>query len=380
MKIQQLERDDIEICQRWQKYLLSISQADDKNVPAKDLQGILQQFLEEKTVDEKSLVQIFYISTGWFPTKIEIQELKFAYSTTGLVAVEDKIKEQYQHFKRRFREINIDLTFFPAGTTFIDISHTLEYPFNTGIQRVVRNISANLLSDSSIEFVKWDLEIGGWVIVEKELVQNQLPFKKNNFHKDYGNANSIARYFRNSKYFSTLVIAAFWYGLFSAYRFLVTSEDYSKIFKKKIFLKLFNLLKRIHKSGNILYKTKSKVIQSPMLIDQQIFFIETTQNSDIVMAHEYFDSIGSLSVLVYDLLPISNPEYFPQASIQGFLMYLKLLSFANKILTISEFTKQQVSKYCELKPNIVLKSEYDVTRIGFSTGPVTVGPIIAAPA
>jgi glycosyltransferase involved in cell wall biosynthesis len=357
MKIQQLERDDIEICQRWQKYLLSISQADDKNVPAKDLQGILQQFLEEKTVDEKSLVQIFYISTGWFPTKIEIQELKFAYSTAGLVAVEDKIKEQYQHFKRRFREINIDLTFFPAGTTFIDISHTLEYPFNTGIQRVVRNISANLLSDSSIEFVKWDLEIGGWVIVEKELVQNQLPFKKNNFHKDYGNANSIARYFRNSKYFSTLVIAAFWYGLFSAYRFLVTSEDYSKIFKKKIFLKLFNLLKRIHKSGNILYKTKSKVIQSPMLIDQQIFFIETTQNSDIVMAHEYFDSIGSLSVLVYDLLPISNPEYFPQASIQGFPMYLKLLSFANKILTISEFTKQQVSKYCELKPNIVLKSQ-----------------------
>jgi glycosyltransferase involved in cell wall biosynthesis len=357
MKIQQLERDDLEICQRWQKYLLSISQADDKNVPAKDLQGILQQFLEEKTVDEKSLVQIFYISTGWFPTKIEIQELKFAYSTAGLVAVEDKIKEQYQHFKMRFRKINIDLTFFPAGTTFIDISHTLEYPFNTGIQRVVRNISANFLSDSSIEFVKWDLEIGGWVIVEKELVQNQLPFKKNNFHKDYGNANSIARYFRNSKYFSSLVIAAFWYGSFSAYRFLVASEDYSKIFKKKIFLKLLNLLKRIHKSSNTLYKTKSKVIQSPMLIGQQIFFIETTQNSDIVMAHEYFDSIGSLSVLVYDLLPISNPEYFPQASIQGFPMYLKLLSFANNILTISEFTKQQVSKYCELKPNIILKSQ-----------------------
>ena len=355
--MQQLERYDFEICHRWQKYLLSIPRTDDKNAPAKDLQGILQQFLEDKTVDEKSLVQIFYISTGWLPTKMEIQELKFASATGGLVAVEEKIKAQYHHFKKRFRETNIDLTFFPTGTTFIDISHTLNYPFNSGIQRVVRNLGINFLSDSSIEFVRWDIEIGGWVIVEKELVQNHLPFKKSNFQKDKANANSIARYFENLKYSLSLVAAASWYGLFSAYRFLVASEDSSKILEKKTIRKLLNLLRRIHKSINTSYKRKSKFIQSPMLIGQQIFFVEPTQNIDIVLAHEYFDNIGSLSVLVYDLLPISNPEYFPQASIQGFPMYLKLLSFANNILTISEFTKQQVSKYCELKPNIVLKSQ-----------------------
>ncbi len=355
--MQQLERDDFEICQRWQKYLLSIPQTDDKNVPAKDLQGTLQQFLEDKTVDEKSLIQIFYISTGWFPTKMEIQELKFASTTGGLVAVEDKIKAQYQHFKKQFGEINIDLTFFPAGTTFIDVSHTLNYPFNTGIQRVVRNIGINFLSDSFIEFIRWDLEIGGWVIVEKELVQKHLPFKKNNFQKDKGNANSIARYFGNLKYSYSLVVAASWHGLFSAYRFLVASEDSSKILKNKTFRKQLNLLKRIHKSTNTSSKRESKLIQSPMLIGQQIFIVEPIQNIDIVLAHEYFDHIGSLSVLVYDLLPISNPEYFPQVSIQAFPIYLKLLSFADKILTISEFTKQQVSKYCELKPNIVLESQ-----------------------
>ena len=31
-------------------------------------------------------------------------------------------------------------------------------------------------------------------------------------------------------------------------------------------------------------------------------------------------------------------------------------------------------------PNIFLYSEYDVTTVGISTGPLTVGPIIAAPA
>ena len=94
-----------------------------------------------------------------------------------------------------------------------------------------------------------------------------------------------------------------------------------------------------------------------MLIGQQIFLVEPIQNIDIVLAHEYFDCLGNLSVLVYDLLPISNPEYFPQASIQGFPIYLKLLSFANKILTISEFTKQQVFKYCDLKNKIFIKSQ-----------------------
>jgi glycosyltransferase involved in cell wall biosynthesis len=352
-----LERDEKEICQRWNKYLASISRIPDKTIYVNNLQAILELFLNGKSIDERSLVQIFYLSTGWFPTKKEIQELKFSFANGGLSAVTDKIKDQYQQFKKQFRETNIDLTFFPAGTTFVDISHTLNYPFNTGIQRVVRNIGINFLSDPSIEFVKWDLEIGGWVLVEKELVQNQLPFKKNDFLKDKNGVNSIARYFVNSKYFSSLVIAAFWHGLFSAYRFLVASEDSSKILEKKTFRKLVSLLKRIHKSTNTFYKRKSKVVRSPILIGQQIFFVEPTQNIDIVMAHEHFDYIGSLSVLVYDLLPISNPEYFPQASIQGFPIYLKLLSFADNILTISEFTKQQVSKYCELKPNIVLKSQ-----------------------
>jgi glycosyltransferase involved in cell wall biosynthesis len=102
---------------------------------------------------------------------------------------------------------------------------------------------------------------------------------------------------------------------------------------------------------------ESKVVKSPMLIGQQIFLVEPIYNIEIVLAHEHFNQIGDLSVLVYDLLPISNPEYFPQASIQGFPIYLKLLSFAKKIITISEFTKQQVSKYCDLNQNVILKSQ-----------------------
>ncbi len=352
-----LERDENEIIQRWEKYLQQNSHTSLDSTSTKNLQEILQLFLEAKTVDDKFLVQIFYISTGWMPTKIEIQELRFANAIGGLSAIEGKVYEQYQFFKNRFNKSSINFTYHSVGTTFIDITHTLKYPFNTGIQRVVRNIGINLLSDTSFEFVKWDFELGGWVLVEKEIVRNHLPFKKNTSFKDKGNTSSLARYVKNLKYFPSLAVAAFWHGLFSSYRFLVASEDSSRILENKGLRKLMNLLKKIHKSSNVFYKMESKVVKSPMLIGQQIFLVEPIQNIDIVLAHEFFDCLGNLSVLVYDLLPISNPEYFPQASIQGFPIYLKLLSFANKILTISEFTKQQVSKYCDLKNKIFIKSQ-----------------------
>jgi glycosyltransferase involved in cell wall biosynthesis len=355
--MKKLERDEKEIFQRWETYLQQNSQTSLDSTSTKNLQEILHSFLGAKPVEDNYLVQIFYISTGWMPTKIEIQELRFANAIGGLSAIEGKIYEQYQFLKNRFNKSSISFTYYSAGTTFIDITHTLKYPFNTGIQRVVRNLGINLLSDSSFEFVKWDLDLGGWVLVEKELVRNHLPFKKNTSYKDKGESTFLTRYFKNLKYFPSLAVAAFWHGLFSSYRFLVASEDSSRILENKSVRKLMNLLKKIHKSSNVFYKMESKVVKSPMLIGQQIFLVEPIQNIDIVLAHEYFDSIGNLSVLVYDLLPISNPEYFPQASIQGFPIYLKLLSFADKILTISEFTKQQVSKYCDLKNNAFIKSQ-----------------------
>ena len=353
----QVERDETEMCQRWQKFLSSNSHLVEDSVVKINLQGMLRAFQAEKILNEKLLVQIFYISTGWLPNKIEVRELIFANETGGLIAVEKKIKEQYDFFKNKFRKRNIDFVSFPVGTTFIDISHTLKYPFNTGIQRVVRNIGINLISNSSFEFVTWDLDLGGWVLVDKEIVREHLPFKKNRVLIEKGNISFLTRFFKDRKDFPALAVAAFWHGLFSSYRFLVASEDSSKILEKRIVRKLMNFLKGIHKSTNIFYGMESKVVQSPMLIGQQIFLVEPIQNIEIVLAHEYFHQIGDLSVLVYDLLPISNPEYFPQASIQGFPIYLKLLSFANKILTISEFTKQQVSKYCDLKPNVLLESQ-----------------------
>jgi glycosyltransferase involved in cell wall biosynthesis len=355
--MKQLEKDYQEICQRWQKFFLSNSTNAGQDFTAKNFQEVIRLFLNQRKADEKSLVQMFYISTGRLPTKTQIQELKFAQATGSVSAIEDKIKEQYQSIKDRFGKKDIDLTFFPVGTTFIDISHTLSYPFNTGIQRVVRNLGLNLLSDPTVHFIRWDLGIGGWVLVEYETVQNYLPFKKNDFQKDNLGLNYFMRSFRAVKSFSSIAIAAFWHGLFSSYRFLVASEDSSKILETQSFRKLIKLLSKIQNSTKESNLRNIKVVKSPMLINQQIFLVEPTQNIDIVLAHEYFNYIGSLSVLVYDLLPISNPEYFPQTSIKAFPIYLKLLSFADKILTISDFTKDQVIKYCVFKDNVLLETQ-----------------------
>ena len=87
----QFERDEKEMCQRWHKFLSSNSQLNKESVTKTNLQEMLQAFQAEKIIDEKLLVQIFYISTGWLPNKIEIQELNFANVTGGLIAVEEKI-------------------------------------------------------------------------------------------------------------------------------------------------------------------------------------------------------------------------------------------------------------------------------------------------
>jgi glycosyltransferase involved in cell wall biosynthesis len=68
--------------------------------------------------------------------------------------------------------------------------------------------------------------------------------------------------------------------------------------------------------------------------------------------------------LVYDLLPISNPEFFASSSIQTFPNYLNLLSKATNIVTISEFTLNQVKKFTNVDTNRKMKSIH--LPIGFS--------------
>jgi glycosyltransferase involved in cell wall biosynthesis len=73
--------------------------------------------------------------------------------------------------------------------------------------------------------------------------------------------------------------------------------------------------------------------------------LEPIQSANVTRRLYYLPEIATLSVLVYDLIPISHPEFFTKFSIQNFLNYLKVLSVANNLIAISEFTQSQIMQF-----------------------------------
>jgi glycosyltransferase involved in cell wall biosynthesis len=140
-----------------------------------------------------------------------------------------------------------------------------------------------------------------------------------------------------------ILIRALWHGLFSSYRYLISNQEKeSKLISNLIFSARKNFQKLRTRYVNI---NNQGEIFSPLLIDQTLLIVEPIQGDTITKRLYYLTKVTKVSVLVYDLIPISNPEFFNTSSIHNFLNYLKVLSLANNLIAISEFTLNQIRKF-----------------------------------
>ena len=286
-----------------------------------------------KDVDE--WVIVFYILTGRFGLRDELIALRWGFQSNGTPGVALEIEKYFKEMPSRSQ-----ITFVGAesNSIFVDISHTLNYPFNTGIQTVVRQIGRCLLNDPRVNWVVWNELNQVWQLVDKEIVSSDLPFQKTSRVKQKNKAriSTVLRIF----------VKAFWHGIYSSYRYLISNQE-------KEFNITTNLLVRAKKSIQYLRIRKVSInsqneIRSPLLYNQTLLILEPIQSENVTRRLHHLPKIARLSVLVYDLIPISHPEFFTKFSIQNFLNYLKVLTVANNLIAISEFTLSQIRQYVPL--------------------------------
>ncbi len=305
----------------------------------KSLDSIVQVLLD---MNSKSLrwekleswTLIYYILSGSLPTKDDLISLRWGFQlngATGVVYEFQKLLDNKKHSPR------ISFVELEPESICIDISHTINYPFNTGIQRVVRNIGNSLLENPKVYWVVWNENCQAWQLIDKEVVAARLPF-----HNQSENFKTTEK---KPKYFLRVIIGAFWHGLFSSYRYLISNSGREQVLRTSIFLKAIKYFKAKRINASRSADQVREYILTPILMNQTLLIVEPIQSETIVKRLAYLSEIGTLSVLVYDLLPISNPEFFAGSSIQNFPNFLNLVSQADNIITISDFTLSQVKKY-----------------------------------
>ena len=300
----------------------------------------------------ESWTLVYYVLSGSLPIKDDLISLRWGYQQNGISGA----SEAYEKLQKEFVEDSkISFVNLEPDSICIDISHTINYPFNTGIQRVIRQLGANLLTNPRVNWVVWNENHQVWQLVDRKIVSEKLPFR----HE--AETSSVEK--KNGRIVKVL-IAAFWHGLFSSYRYLISNSGREQALRTSLLMRSIKFFKSRHLNNSTGGNYLSESIQVPLLYNQTLLIVEPIQGERIVSRLLYFRNIGNLSVLVYDLLPISNPEFFASSSIQTFPNYLNLLSKASNIVTISEFTLKQVKKFTIEDSNRNIKSIH--LPIGFN--------------
>jgi glycosyltransferase involved in cell wall biosynthesis len=285
-------------------------------------------------------VVVFYILTGRIALHNELVALRWAFQSNGVLGVKLEIEKFFENLNSNTR---ISFVTVEPDSIFIDISHTLNYPFNTGIQKVVRKIGESLISNPKIYWVIWNEVNQVWQLIDKEIVSRGLPFQNNAFV----NSRNIGKRAK----ISIIFFRAFWHGVYSSYRYLITNYDDESRISTGRFLRIVRYFKN-YRSNAANPKNRIEIL-SPFIFNQTLLIVEPIQGESITRRLFYLPKIARLSVLVYDLIPVSHPEYFTSSSIQNFPNYLKVLSKANNLITISEFTSSQVRNFV---PNFATKN------------------------
>lgn len=288
---------------------------------------------------------VYYILSGSLPLRDDLISLRWGYQQNGSHGA----GEEYEKLQNLFSaDSKISFVNLAPKSICIDISHTINYPFNTGIQRVIRQLGANLIENPRVNWVVWNENHQVWQLVDKNIVAEKLPFRYT--------AEVTSSVKTKSRRMIKIVIAAFWHGLFSSYRYLISNSGREQALRTSLLMRLVKFFRGRHLNNSTGGKYMSTDIQVPLLYHQTLLIVEPIQGEKIVNRLLYFSSLGNLSVLVYDLLPVSHPEFFAASSIQTFPNYLNLLSSASNIVTISDFTLNQVEKFTRENSNRNIKS------------------------
>ncbi len=292
---------------------------------------------------------------------------------------------------RRFSQTSSLETVEP-GTLLVDVSHTVDYPYNSGIQRVVRKLSTHLVTQKKpVRFFKINRFTGQPHLLKDDEVARLLDFNegpKNHSGSQAKNDSAVSPkapthqrasrfkwalrevFVGLSKHFLIYILTDLKYLLTTIYHrvrndFLIPWSFRFQFAKAalrviddvkgnaKVTVRRWGraLRAKSELESNILYFSHNQVLLPECAFeDNRIKFYLNAKKSQID-----FD----FSIVIYDLIPIITPEFCSVTEM--FTQFCRLLRVADRVNCISESVMKDVSYFL----NITLRLTPTPPKLGF---------------
>lgn len=219
----------------------------------------------------------------------------------------------------------------PSEGLFIDVTHTVHYPYNSGIQRVVRQLVKSLRS-KNYPYTLIKFSIDGQPIKLSETEMDKFYNWEKYIHSpDAIFENTIWKIFkRGIPFVKKLIPSSYWAKLKRIYHLLKEKKQSNE--------SLLNL-----KTNNTILDLRNKKLLLP----------EVTTESERVHAisilSKYYKT--EISCILYDLIPVTHPEFCTVG--YDFIHYLRIFRSIKKVFSISDHSLHELQEFNKISPREV---------------------------
>lgn len=209
---------------------------------------------------------------------------------------------------------------------YIDVSHTLFFKRNTGIQRVVRQLAIAINSSSYRHvFIRFDKWLRGYRPLtdaerSKLLAWEEFSSAKKKVFSSTRQTNGLKQRLKE--------VGKAWLGL-PVKKFIRLLRDLSRKIRR-----------------NLTYWLWSQPASKKCLFFWQGYLlmpevITTSERLDLLTTVSATTPLHS-TLILFDFLPVTHPEFFTNSTPAGFTQYLKLLRHADQVSCISNTVQKQL--------------------------------------
>lgn len=219
----------------------------------------------------------------------------------------------------------------PDQNVFIDVTHTVHYPYNSGIQRVVRTLVTSMKNNGArFELIKFDLD-GQPVLLNGHEVDKFYNWEK---HLHSASTNRVNALDSTARTLAPLI------------KSLIPTSAW--LFAKKFY---FRLKDRLSSQSGVLKSSISAEVldlrNKNLLLPEVV--TEAERINAVTVLSKYYQV--TTSHVLYDLIPVTHPEYCTIG--YDFVHYLRIFRSIDKVFAISKHSENELNRMMSIVPREV---------------------------
>jgi glycosyltransferase involved in cell wall biosynthesis len=287
---------------------------------------------------EQGTFLLYQLFVARLPTPHEVLHLARHFDSDSPESLCRRYLESPEY--KESRQAHIHFVTLPETGLAIDVTHTLNYPFNSGIQRVVRSLATQLESENLDHvLIKFDQPFFAYRLVEGHTAQSLYHWDRRTTHSPASHpSGSPAQPKSESKLkkFSRNLL-----GRALSERLRSQARVWKHRLRKKPAAPT--------PAPSCQTGTPPRIEHVLFLWNRQVLFPELMPDSErlsVVSSLLQFAPIES-SLVVYDLMPLKHPD-LSEGNVDGHIRYLTLLRHAKRVSCISRAVQEDLLQYLSL--------------------------------